>query len=172
MSMRTMRWLSAFAGLLLVSGCAGYKLGPSNGLVAGEKSVQITPFSNETMEPRLGDEVTMALRRELQRDGTFHLATHGDADIQVSGVLTHFNRHELSFVPRDVLTVRDYRVSVIAHITARELSSGKVLLDRNVTNYTLVRIGSDLVSAERQAMPVLADDLAKTVTSLLADGAW
>ncbi len=170
--MRLVRSLSIPLALLLFCGCAGYKLGPSGGFAAGEKSVRVTPFSNQTMEPRLGDDVTTALRRELQRDGTFHLLTHGEADILVSGVLTHYNRHELSFVPHDVLTVRDYRVSVVAHVTARELSSGRVLLDRNVTNYTLVRIGSDLVSAERQAMPVLAEDLAKTLTGLLADGTW
>ena len=38
--------------------------------------------------------------------------------------------------------------------------------------YTLVRVGSDLSSAERQAIPLLADDLAKNVTELLVDGTW
>jgi len=170
--MRLLLTITICLTLYAFCGCAGYKLGPSNGIAAGERSIQVTPFSNQTMEPRLGDAVTMALRRELQRDGTFRVATHGEADIALTGVLTHFTRHELSFVPHDVLTVRDYRVSVIAHVTAREISSGKVLLDRDVTNYTLVRFDNDLVSAERQAMPVLANDLATTVTSLLADGSW
>ena len=38
--------------------------------------------------------------------------------------------------------------------------------------YTLVRIGSDLTSTERQALPLLAGELAKRVTALLADGNW
>jgi hypothetical protein len=33
--------------------------------------VQINPFANKTLEPRLGDEVTAQLRKQLQRDGTF-----------------------------------------------------------------------------------------------------
>ena len=116
--------------------------------------------------------MTTALRRNIQRDRTYKLATHGEPDIAVSGELTQYQRHELSFEPKDVLTVRDYRVSVIAHVIAREVSTGKILFDQPVTAYTLVRVGSDLTSSERQALPVLADDLAKSVTKLLVDGTW
>jgi hypothetical protein len=41
-----------------------------------------------------------------------------------------------------------------------------------MTGYTLVRVGPDLTAAERQAFPLLADDLAKRLTALLADGNW
>jgi hypothetical protein len=37
---------------------------------------------------------------------------------------------------------------------------------------TLIRVGSDLTSAERQALPLLAADLARNITALLADGTW
>ena len=150
----------------------GYKLGPTNGLAAREKSVQIEPFSNKTLEPHLTDAVTAQLRKEFQHDGTFQLASHDNGDIIVSGVITHYHRHELSFVPKDILTVRDYRISIIAHVTARERGSGKILLDQPVTGFTLIRVGSDLASTERQALPLLAADLAKHVTALLADGTW
>jgi hypothetical protein len=170
--MRFLRLFGAGLALMILSGCAGYQLGPSNGMVAGSRSVQVGPFSNQTMEPRLGDALTVALRRELQRDGTYHLSTRGDADIVVAGVLTRYHRHELSFVPDDILTVRDYRVSVTAQITARESGSGKILFDRPFTGYTLVRVGSNLTSSERQALPLLADDLAKNVAAMLVDGSW
>ena len=165
------RFLPCLAALALLAGCAGYTLGPTNGLAAGEKKIQITPFLNHTLEPRLGDAVTTSLRRSIQRDGTFHLATKGDADIVVTGVLTAYTRHELNFVPRDVLTVQDYRVNVTAQITARDVSTGNST-NWTATAYTLVRVGSDLTSAERQAMPVLADELAKNVTGSLVDGSW
>lgn len=41
------------AVFLLLGGCAGYTLGPSNGLAAGDKKIQITPFLNHTYQPRL-----------------------------------------------------------------------------------------------------------------------
>ena len=50
--------------------------------------------------------------------------------------------------------------------------SGKVILDRDVRGHTLVHIGADLASAERQAMPLLAADLAQNITELLTEGAW
>lgn len=166
------RMLSGGVALLVLSGCAGYRLGPSNGLAAGEKSVQINPFLNQTLEPRLGDAVTTALRQSLQRDGTYRLATHRGGDIVVSGVITRYWRHELSFLPNDVLTVRDYRVNVIALVTARDTDTGRILFHRPVSGYTLVKVGSDLTSAERQALPLLAGDLARNVTALLVDGTW
>src|SRR5437763_1265780 len=77
------RFSSASACLLalLMAGCAGYRLGPTNGQVAGSRSVQINPFTNKTLEPRLGDYVTSSLRKNLQQDGTYHIDTHDDGDI-------------------------------------------------------------------------------------------
>ena len=166
------RWLLVGLVALGGSGCAGYKLGPVNGLAAREKSVQVNPFANHTLEPRLGDAVTSQLRQELQRDGTYQLASHNDGDIVVSGVVTRYYRYEVSFSSGDVLTVRDYRLELRAQVTARDRSTGKVILDQPVTGYTLIRVTTDLVSTERQALPLLAADLAKNVTSLLAEGPW
>jgi len=157
--------------IALVAGCAGYQLGPTNGLVAGDKKIQITPFLNHTLEPRLGDAVTTAVRQRIQRDGTYRLGTQGDADIVVTGVVTKYTRHELNFLPHDVLTVQDFKVSVVAQITARDVATGHTTNWTN-TAYTLVRVGSDLTSSERQAMPVLADELAKNVADSLVDGSW
>ncbi len=170
--MRSRLW--AMIGLLALcgSGCAGYKLGPVNGLAAREKSVQVNPFLNQTLEPRLGDAVTQQLRKQLQRDGTYQLASHNDGDIVVSGLITRYTRDEVSFNASDVLTVRDYRLGLSAQVTARERRTGKVILDQSVAGTTLIRVGNDLVSAERQALPLLAEDLAKNVTTLLAEGSW
>lgn len=155
-----------------LAGCAGYKLGPTNGLAAREKSIQINPFVNQTMEARLGDALTQQLRKLFQRDGTFQLATHDDGDIVVSGVILRYQRDAMSFQPSDTLTARDYRISMTAQVTARDRISGKTVLDRPVSGYTLIRVESDLTSTERQALPLLAADLAKNVVGLLADGSW
>jgi hypothetical protein len=71
-----------------------------------------------------------------------------------------------------VLTVQDYRLGLTARVTARERSTGRLLLDEPVSGYTLIRVGSDLASSERQALPLLASDLAKHVTARLTEGAW
>ena len=166
------RWLLIVLVALGGSGCAGYKLGPVNGQVAGAKSVQVNPFSNQTLEPRLGDEVTVQLRKQLQKDGTYQLASHNDGDIVVSGSVIRYQRQEISLSPSDTLTVRDYRLELRAQVTAHDRGSGKVILNKPVTGYTLIRVTTDLTSTERQARPLLAADLAKNVTALLAEGAW
>jgi hypothetical protein len=162
--------LSALA-LLLAAGCA-YTVGPVNGIVAKDKSVQINPFINQTVEPRLTDAVTSQLRKSLQQDGTYRLATHDDGDIIISGTITNFQRHELTFARSDNLTIRDYRLALWGRVTALDRTSGKVILDAPVAGYTMIRVGADITSTERQALPLLAADLAKNVTSLLVEGSW
>ncbi len=162
------------ATAVLLTGCAGYHLGPVNAdtRVAGERSIEVLPFNNQTLQPRLGDAVTQALRERLQTDGTYHLATHAGGDIVVTGVITRYNREGLSYLNTDIATVENYRVSVTAHVTARERSTGKLLLDKDMNGYTLVRVGTDLASAERQSLPLLAEDLARNTVELLTEGAW
>ncbi|MGD0260340.1 MAG: LPS assembly lipoprotein LptE [Verrucomicrobiota bacterium] len=170
--MRLCRWLLVGLVALGGSGCAGYKLGPVNGLAAREKSVQINPFANHTLEPRLGDALTTQLRKALQQDGTYQLASHNDGDIVVSGSITRYQRQEVSFSSSDILTVLDYRLELTALVTARERSTGKVILNQPVTGFTFIRVTTDLTSAERQALPLLAADLARNATALLAEGGW
>jgi hypothetical protein len=164
-------FLSGFLALAL-SGCSGYRLGPPSGVPAGSSSVQVTPFENRTLQPHLTDEVTQQMHKAIQQDGTYKLATHNDGDIVLSGVITIYDRTEVTLQSSDILTARDYRLTVFAHVTARERASGKSVLDQSVSGMTLIRVVNDLTSTERQAMPLLALDLAEKITALLAEGKW
>ena len=163
-------WLALLT--LVLTGCAGYKVGPVNQETAGDKSVQVIPFTNRTLEPNLTDAITTELRRRLQQDGTYRLATHDDGDIIVSGVITSFRRTELTLDPQDTLAFRDYRIIITADVTARSRATGKVLFTQTVTGQIMARAGNDLPSAERQALPLVAEDLANKVVSLVAEGKW
>ena len=169
--MRPVQILTLSLGLLLC-GCAGYRLGPTSGQKAGEKSVQITPFVNNSVEPGLADEVTSAVRKAVQRDGTFHLATRGDSDLIVTGVITDYRRRELSLHQDDLRTVRDYHVTLVAQVTIRERASNRLILERTLSGTALLRVGDDFVSSERQAAPQLAQDLARQIKDFLVDGEW
>ncbi|MFT4689689.1 MAG: LPS assembly lipoprotein LptE [Verrucomicrobiia bacterium] len=158
--------------LLLLSGCAGYNLGPTAGFPAGSRSIEVKFFQNETFEPRLVTAMNHALRKQLQQDGTYRLETRGDGDVVVTGKITDFTRSPLGFRPDDVITARNFSVEMVADIKAVHRDTGKVLLERSVSGRTTVLIGDDLASAERQAVPLLAADLARNATSLLVDGNW
>ena len=170
--MRLFQFLAVSAIAMLLAGCAGYHLGPVNGAVAGEKSIEVLPFNNQTLQPRLGDSVTQALRERLQTDGTYRLATHGPGDIVVTGVITRYSRKGLSFLNSDIATPQDYRVDITAHVTARSRNTGGVLLDKDVNGYALIQVGGDLTDVERQSLPLLAEDLARNIAELLTEGTW
>ena len=157
---------------VLLTGCAGYHLGPVNGAVAGEKAVEIQPFNNQKLQPRLGDAVTQALRERVQADATYRLATRDSGDIVVSGVIKRYDRAGLGYLNSDFTTPQNFRIEMTAHVVIRERASGKLLLDRDVKAHTLVNVGLDFASSERQAAPLLAADLAQNIVALLTEGAW
>jgi hypothetical protein len=153
-------------------GCAGYRLGPVGGAIAGERSIQVGLVVNGTDEPQLSTTVSHALRARIQQDGTFRLSTHGDADVVVSIALNKYQRMALTFQPNDVISVRDYDVFLVARVEAVERSSGKKLIDQEIRGRTTIRSNPDLGSAERESAPLLADSLARNIISLLAEGSW
>lgn len=166
-------FLSALAAGLMLTGCAGYHVGPvtAGGPPAGE-SVAVLPFANQTMQPRLGDAVTEAVRERLQTDGTYHLANRDTADIVVTGNITRFGRESLSFLASDSFTPDNYRVGLVAHVVARERDSGKLVFEKDLKGFTLLHVGTDLNSADLQSQSLLAEDLARRVVEQLAEGNW
>ena len=165
-------WFWAAALVLGLCGCAGYRLGPVHPELTSGKTIQVNFFENRTLEPRLVEAVNHALRKSLQQDGSYKLNTRGEGDVIVNGTVLRYERQGVSFQPNDILTVRDYQVTLTVKVTATERGSGKVMLDREVTGRTTVRVGSDLSSADRQALPLLADDFARKATTLLVEGTW
>lgn len=170
MSLRAL--LSSLAVVLLLTGCAGYKVGPSNGLEAGARSIQINPPVNQTLEPRLGTELNQQLRKQFQRDGTYRLNTRGDGDVVVNSTIVRYLRLGATFQPNDTLTVRDYHIHIYAQVSAYDRVSGRNMVNREFHGRTTVRVGSDEASAERQALPLLTEDLARSITAALVDGDW
>jgi hypothetical protein len=164
--------LLAWGAALMFTGCAGYKLGPSNGMEAGSRSVQINPPVNQTFEPRVAEALNQQLRKQVQRDGTYRLDSRGEGDVVVSTTITKYNRLGETYQRRDTLTARDYRIQLYAQVTAYDRITGKNVINREFVGRTSVRLGTDQASAERQALPLVTEDLARMITSALADGEW
>ncbi len=157
---------------ILLSGCAGYRLGSTGGFVAGARSIEIAAFPNQTQEPRLTEELSTALRQQIQRDGTLLLETRDRGDIVLEGAITQYIREGLTLQPRDILTIRDFEIQILASVKAQDRGTGEVLLDREVSGRTLVRGEIDLAEAERRATPLLMEDLARNIVDLLVNGDW
>lgn len=166
-------YLTLLAALLLMPGCAGYRLGPTNGMEARSKTIRVAVLVNRTMEPRLAEPVTTALRKRLQQEGTYRLSTSEDADVVLTGTINSFTRNGVSFLSTDVVTVQDYELVIQASITVTERSTGKVLVDnKSVIGRTVMRVANDLTSGERQAVPLVAEDLARNAMTYIVDGTF
>lgn len=170
--MRVLKFFLPCAVAIFLAGCAGYHMGPVNGAVAGEKSVEVLPFNNQTFQPRLGESVTQAVRERLQADATYRLDTSGSSDLVMSGVIRSYDREQLGYLNNDSATPQNFRVMATIHVVVRERSTGKLVMDREIKAHTLVNVGQDFASSERQAGPLLAQDAAQTIVGLLAEGAW
>ena len=127
-----------------------------NGAVAGDKTIEVLPFNNQTLQPRFGDAVTQALRERLQVDDTYRLVTSSPGDVVVSGVIRAYEREGLGYLNKDASTPQNYRVNVTAHVVVRDRATGKLILERDIKGHTLVNVGVDFASSERQAAPLLA----------------
>jgi len=171
LSLRRLLSLGLATLAVLLPACA-YKLGPTSGVPAGSRSIAILPFENQTMEPRVTASLVNALRAQLQQEGTYRLARRDEADVVLTGEVAEISRREQSFFSEDPRILRDYRLEIVAKVRAVERGTGRVLLDREVSGHTMLRSQEDFASAERQAMPLLAANLARNITSLLVDGEW
>ncbi len=169
MSRSRLALLALLLAAPLVAGCA-YSLGPTNARVAGAQSIAIDPFPNQTTEPQLTDLVVTALRREVQRDGTFHLGTRGSADILVTGTIISYGRLPLGSKRDDVLTPTDYDVKITAHVKATQ--GGQTVYEGDISGTAQVVFRSDLNNAERENNPVAAENLARNLISAIANGSW
>jgi hypothetical protein len=156
-----------------LAGCAGYRPGPTGGQVAGARSIRVPFVRNTTIEARLSEPATFALRRQLQQDGTFNLETgSGAADLVVDATIEEYDRIPMAFLRRDVISVQEYEIRMTVHVIVREFPADKTVLDRRIVARTSVLVGPDQTASERQATPLLAEDFARKATIYIAEGSW
>jgi hypothetical protein len=158
--------------LALLAGCAGYELGPTMGRTSGVTSIQINAFANHTIEPRLTDAVTQAIRKRVQQDGTYRLNTDNTGDLVVVGTILEYERTGVTFDPDDVISPRDFVITMVAQVKLLDRNTGRLLWDRKIAGRSSTRLLSDLPNTERQAIPLVADDLARRAVALMVDGEW
>ncbi len=157
---------SLLAGLAL-SGCAGYKLGSVD---AGYKTVAVPVFRNQTTKPQLEAPLTNALLRRIQADGSLQVKWADEADVVVNGVILSYDRQVLRSLPAETRTPREYRLRIEVLVEAKHRRTGEVIISpTKFSGQADTFIGSDLQTAENQALPLIADDLARQIVSQLTE---
>jgi hypothetical protein len=158
----------ALAFTIILTGCAGYKIGPTLG--ANYRSVAVLMFRNKTYQAQIERQITSAIIRQFQADGTLRVESAAAADLILTGEITDYRRHELRSQPNDSNAPREYEIDIDARIEARDRVTGKLVLGPKVVNGKAATfIGNDLQTAEEQVLPLVAQNLAQHVVTLLAE---
>lgn len=153
---------------LLAISCAGYRLGPVGR--ADYKSVAVPMFRNATLRPQLEAQITNAIIKRLQADGSLRVQSVADADIVLTGTIARYQRSTVRSLREDTGVPREYNITITATVEAREARTGRVVLQpTELTGSADTFIGHDQQSAELQVLPLIADDLARKVVRLLVE---
>jgi hypothetical protein len=154
---------------LILSGCAGYRVGSS--LPESIQSVSIA-VENKTDEPSVEVQVMKSLRAELQMDGRLDVRPQSDADAILTVTLNRYQLTPVAFDHKQGSLAREYRVTLSARAVLSDAATGEVILETPmVLGEEDFDYAGDLTSAKMRALPAAADDMARKVISTVVT-AW
>jgi Lipopolysaccharide-assembly len=155
----------------LLSGCAGYTVGPIQPtFMKGVRTVAVPIFDNKTYEPQVQTLVTDTFIKQLQQDGTYEITSLDRADAEVRGTIFAVTRVKARSVIGNVLASSQFNLQVQLHLQVVNTRSGLTIGLRDVTGQTTFFVGNDLPTQERQAIPLAAEDAAIQAASYLSEG--
>jgi uncharacterized protein YcfL len=155
--------------LLLLAGCAGYRVGSTLDPAIQTVCVRV---ENATDEPSIEVEVMKALRAEIQMDGRLRLASHEEADALLEVTLTRYDLSALAYDRKRGSLAREYRATLTGRSVLRNAESGEVILEMPVfRGESDFDYATDLTTAKLGALPGASADLARKVVST-AVNAW
>jgi hypothetical protein len=155
----------------LLSGCAGYTLGPIQPTyMKGVHKLAVPIFDNKTYEPQVQTLVTDTFIKQLQQDGTYEITGLDQADAEVRGTIFAVNRVKARSVIGNVLASSQFNLQVTIRVQVVNAHTGVTIGQRDVTGQTTFFVGNDLPTQERQAIPLAAEDAAVQAASYLSEG--
>jgi outer membrane lipopolysaccharide assembly protein LptE/RlpB len=167
--MKSAKFLLLPVFALILSGCAGYRVGST--LDKSIKTVSLT-IVNKTDEPSIEVAVMKALRAELQMDGRLEVRSQNEADVVLSVTLTKFDLEALAYVRHQDSLAAEYRLTVTASAVLSDAETGKVILENPaVRGESEFPYAADLTTTKRRGLPEAAGDLARKVVSTVVT-AW
>ena len=151
--------------LVAASGCANYKLGST--LAENLRDVYVPNVRNESGQPGVEIEVTKAIQREIQREGTLRLVSQDRASARLDVVIVSYDQNSIRLNNNNTDKTKEYRMVLKAEVTFTDLNAkdpGKAVIVQNVSEGDTTFIGgTDTITSRQRNLPVVAEDLAKRI---------
>jgi len=165
-----MRLATGLLALLLLAGC-GYKLGEIRPTpMRSVRTLAVPTFKNKTYEPRVEVLLADTFIKQLQRDGTYTIVSDDTADAIVFGTLVKTSRRSLRSVSNNVLATSEFSISLDISYEVVERVTGIILMQGRVQGRSAFFNNNDLQTAERQAIPLAAQDAAAQMVVKISEG--
>jgi hypothetical protein len=162
---------SIFLLALLLSGCAGYHLGPATPAYLRQiHSIAVPTFRNTTLVPRIEVLVTGTVIKQFQQDGTFRIANEDSADAILKGEIIGVGRSPARSVRGNVLATTEFNLSLRVRYTLVGRDGKTIAGPTDAAGVTSFFVGSDVNTDERQALPLAAEEMAGHLVSQLSEG--
>lgn len=167
--MKSVKFLLFSVLALILSGCAGYRVGST--LPKSVQTVSLT-IVNKTDEPSIEVAVKKALIAELQMDGRLEVRPLEEADAALTVTLTKFDLDALAFNRLQGSLAEEYRMTLTAKAVLSDAQTSEVILESPVVRGEAeFPYAADLTTTKREALPKAANDLARKVVSTVVT-AW
>jgi hypothetical protein len=164
----------AFSILLLpflLSGCAGYHLGPATPAYLKQiHSIAVPTFRNATLTPRIEALITGTVIKQFQQDGTFRITNEDQADAVLKGEVVAVGRSPARSVRGNVLATTEFNLTLRVHYTLIGKDGKTIAGPADAAGWTSFFVGEDVSTDQRQAMPLAAEQLAINLVSQLSEG--
>ena len=156
---------------LLLSGCAGYHLGPATPAYLRQiHSIAVPTFKNMTLVPRVEALVTGTVIKQFQQDGTFRIANEESADAVLKGEIVAVGRSPARSLRGNVLATTEFNLVLRVHYTLVGRDGKTIAGPADAAGTTSFFVGQDVNTDERQAFPLAAEEMAVHLVSQLSEG--
>jgi hypothetical protein len=154
-----------------LTACFGYHIGPVKPYYLRDvHAIAIPTFENNTLIPRIEVLVTDTVIKQFQQDGTFQIASNQNADAILKGEISRITRSPARSVRGNVLATSEFNLVVRLKYKLIGHDGQPIGPPGEVSGTTSFFVGTDVITDERQALPLATEELATRLVSQLSEG--
>jgi len=131
----------------------------------------VPTFKNNTLVPRIEVLITDTVIKQFQQDGTYRIVGDDEADAILKAEIVGISRTQARSVTGNVLATQEFNLTLRVRYSLINRADETVLAaPATVSGTTSFFVSSDIVTDERQALPLATEDVATHLVSALSEG--